>query len=1057
VTSVDSITVSHTAGDLMTGPIDQPIKVQPDDSTQGALVATSGPSVYTSATEPSQALTSGDKVEVYTVVAGDVLNNAPVGMPVGTNVLKWTLSLAYGSIGYYGSVLHVSACSSPSALGLWTILLPDVAANAFYTNLTSASGGTVSPATFTSGTAEIISYTLYAIPGLPTFVDPLTIPIIAGGPLVVTGDSVSGNNGTFASGRFGLTRDADPNSGYWLNSIELPYVAVLTAGQSDSFHGFSATLSPPHPERWHFNGDHFDDSYIGTFLDVSDPPGLSNTPAVDLGTFKVTASAGGVNIETTSGDADGTIAHVWTGPPFPKVEIQQDITQAYRFKLQAVTFDYSFIGALISVAGDTAFSANNGVYKVLSIDQSDTSNHTVFVSPTAVTTGQRNQLFAGTETITIFPPTNVAPEIQPMWFLTPLTGKQPQVGCFERGLADADWRQEGQIVSSAPYPNLYPRALANVTSDLEVLLPYRARSFIAGQLLKSPTGQVVNAASTLLQSTVGLKVFSLTPDKGASVPSFDELLMPGPLAASFTESGFHEQGINVGVEAAFIVSEETDTDPSVVGLVPLQKYIYQVVATAVDENGDHIVSVPSPVLEVTLTGTNNTATIGGRTLNPLGTDGVPATDAFGVSNRISIVYSIFRSAVVNGVPTTNLYEITDPLNSNGPLYSGSGPGSGFTFLSDGHTWYFRDQVADAVITNQDVIYTGQGFLPAFPAPPFSQGVVWQNRTWLCGYDGAVWMSNEKQEGSGLTFFPAWRYVFPSRAVAVASLDTALYVFTEDASIWAIPAATYPDATGNPQSGSLPTPRKLPFRNSCTGFATTIREGIAYSSTAGAGSQLWLITRGQQNLWLSQPIQDSLSTITGLAVDSKQRLFVTTGVNLWCYDGIPELWSQVVLPSLPLKIATLGGALAWQDGARIAVQVPGTHADVLGGTTYPVPLDITLAGISYAQVRAYQRLWALQLVGEYRGPHQLNAILSYPDDMPGFPDQFTKVPDPSKPYLIEINPTNELCSQFGLRVFSTFNGIGSPADSFTLEVISAKVGLREGQRDVPADQRSGSTG
>ena len=587
-----------------------------------------------------------------------------------------------------------------------------------------------------------------------------------------------------------------------------------------------------------------------------------------------------------------------------------------------------------------------------------------------------------------------------------------------------------------------------------MVLPYRARSFVSGQLLTAPTGQVVNAASTLLQSTIGLKVFSLSPTNGDPLVAFNELLLPGPMAGSFTESGFHEQGIAVGVEQPFVVSEEHDTSVGVIGLVPLQKYTYQVVATATDENGDSVVSVPSPALEVTLTGTNNTVTIGFRTINPVDTNGVSLAGSFGLSSRVTVTYQISRTAFVNGTPTTNLYNITNPLNPNGPLYPGSGAGSGFTFLNDGHTVYFRDQTADAVIVDNEVIYTGQGLLPAFPAPPFSQGCVWQNRAWLCGYDGALWMSNEKQEGSGLSFFPGFRYIFPSNAVACAYLDSFLYVFCDDKTVWYIPATTYPDATGNPQSGTLPTPRKLPFRNSCTGHATTIREGVVYSSTAGDGEQLWLIDRSQQNHWLSQPVQDDFTgPITGLAVDSRQRLYVANG-QLWCYDGIPRLWSQVVVPTTPVRLATLQGQVTYQDAQYVAPQVPNMHVDVLGSTTYPIPLDITLAGMNLAQVRAFLCCWAMQVIGEYRGPHNLNAVISYPDDMPDFPTLVGPFPvDPSKPYLIEVNPINERCSTLGLRVYSSFEGVNSPGDSFSLELVSCKVGLIPGQRDVPAGQRA----
>jgi hypothetical protein len=92
---------------------------------------------------------------------------------------------------------------------------------------------------------------------------------------------------------------------------------------------------------------------------------------------------------------------------------------------------------------------------------------------------------------------------------------------------------------------------------------------------------------------------------------------------------------------------------------------------------------------------------------------------------------------------------------------------------------------------------------------------------------------------------------------------------------------------------------------------------------------------------------------------------------------------------------------------------------------------------------------MQLIGAYKGPHNLNAVLSYPDDDPDNPTVFPDpadspyTPDPTAPYLIAINPMVEQASSYGVRVFADFDGIEEPGNSFELELVSAEVGVDSG--------------
>jgi hypothetical protein len=273
-------------------------------------------------------------------------------------------------------------------------------------------------------------------------------------------------------------------------------------------------------------------------------------------------------------------------------------------------------------------------------------------------------------------------------------------------------------------------------------------------------------------------------------------------------------------------------------------------------------------------------------------------------------------------------------------------------------------------------------------------------------------------------------------------------------MWYIPAQQFPNATGT--GGSLPTPSPLPFPNGCTGHTATINSGVVYSSSAGG---VWLVTRDLKNLWLSEPIKDKLTgTVTGITVDKLQRVAVCDGTSrLYVYDPVPNAWYVWRLPSAVTRLTTHLGQFVYADAANVNTQVDQDYTDDVGGVTSGIAPDLTLAGVSFGKSRSVKRVWEMQLVGEYKGPHKLNAVLSYPDDYVTAPTSFGPFPILSDPgqYLWAINPAIEEAGQYVLRVFASYeNFVDPPGNSFALELISCQVGVdtKQGLFKRPVGQR-----
>lgn len=1026
--------------DYFTGQVVQPIPVQDGDSVTGAAFTVGTADAY-----PTQTIAS---------VVHDAADNVLAG-PAGQHWHFINAGFA-GSGGTYGSttwvgndtaiasILHISGAANADNNGDWFI--NGVVSNTdVLTDPVSAQGRTAVTETFGAGVTVSVSQSWILVVPVPP--NPVTVGGYASGNVsqpeqdMVNGfvggvATIAGASGAAVAlnGTYAVRRIA-------FNYIPAPSVSNLivlgktsgAAGPSGGHYvvgstsGATASIAPLTPDRW-------------TFLapNVSIPPAnrvlFSLVVSGDInggnnGVFPVGTTGIGHVVDTPTQPT--LIAERFTTPNIPAAAIVlADAGRAMVFHFAAFTFDVTYLGAYISVAGALATS-DNGVYQIVNLIDS----HTVKVIPADGHLAQVVYNMNSFETVTISKLASASsPAFQPCWFLMPLSIHQRAAGRWDWGVAFADWRKDGATKANTGTfeRNGFPLALSSVVASADgqaFVLPYRAQSFTAGQVVSNATTQVGLAFSA--QSTVGLKLFNVGNSPGLALPAAERMLLPGLQATQFSASGFPEDGVNLGAETPFLVAQATVALAFALSLNAAYQYV--VVFEVTNENGDRTWSTVSPPLAVTTTGTNNQVTIGGRMPGP--------------TNRI-VGVAIYRTSNIVGVPTIQHYKITNDLDVNG---------AGFTFTSinggaDSDTWQFVDTVPDAQITSSEVVYTDKSLLQRFPAPAYSQGVSgWKARDWVVGYDGAVWMSGEKVEGDAVWWHPAFRYTAfgDDTPVSVCPMDEYLIVHCER-TVWYIPADRFPDATG--RTGTLPNPVQLPMQNGGTGFALAIRAGVVYSSTAGG---VWLITRDLQNLWLSEDVRDSLTTVAGMAIDGNQRLWVTTGTNsLWIYDQITKGWWEWRLPQggNPFLIGMFQGNGVYTNNLPV-LYTPGVYLDLIDGDSSGIAMDVTFASLEFGGVRSYKCLWACQIVGVYKGPHRLNAVMSYPDEDGQAPTTFTPyAPNPAKPYIFEINPMVEEASCYALRMFVDFVGVGTPGNSCQIELMSFEVGLEGGINRIPSSRR-----
>lgn len=1045
--------------DYFTGAANQPVLLSSGDFATGAAQSMGNGLVQPTSFVASITHAAGDNVVVSS--APDTRWNFSTAAFVGTGTSPFGPStVAFPSNA--GALLHISGAANAANNGDWFITFV-AGATQLVTEDVSLQGNRAINETFGGGvTASITQVWAFVVPtdnvnaaafGNTVPFPPLTMwDKFTGGTITVAGASgaSAAANGTYSMFRAYLNKAWNGLGNYDHDFLFLATKTSGAAGAGGAYYlygtisggvtGATATFAPLVPNDWCLFGlaNSFDTrAGIGISLGVTGALNAGNN-----GSFAETASSTAYNRigDITGGQpaqrAETFVTYTTDAAPAPKISRNlTDPAQVMLLHIAGTTFDPSFLNATVVMTGMIHAEDNNRSYQITEL-ATWVDTHTVRLSPIDGNTGQTIYNFRGTETVVITKDATAgSPAYQPCWYLTPLSLNQAVAGRFEWSIAYADWRFDGAAVAGGTFErNGYPCALSSVVAGptgKQLALPYRAQSFTAGQTVTNNTGGVIGVQSTQ-QSTVGLKLFTLATATGQASVNSGEMFVPGPQASAFSASGFTEHGINLGPEKPFIVSQGVSANA--LALTVKATCFYAIAFECVSESGDRIWSVTSPVLPVTLTGSNNKVTIGGRMPGP--------------TLRV-VGVAIYRTANTGNPPTSTIqhYKITNDLAVNGPGFTFSSVNGGAT----NDTWQFVDEIPDKSILSAQTLYTDQGFLQRFPAPAHRQSVgSWQNRTWVIGYDGAVWMSGEKEEGDDVWFHPVFRYVLPTddKPVALAAMENYLLVFCSR-SIWFIPAVQFPDATG--ANGTLPTPQPLPFRNGCTGFAVTVKAGVVYSSTAGG---VWLINRALTNLYLSQPLQDSLKLgITGMTVDGAQRLMVTTGTNdIFVFDELSQAWLDWFIGGSPSQLVTTWqGNAVYEDAARVRGQVPGTFADITDGVSVGVSPTLELALVSLGTVKGQKTVWAINLTGQVLGPCQIWAQLTYPDDAATV-SSYGPFAVTAGVLNVEINPMIEEATSFDLLIFATFIGVPTPAGSYSLELITAECGIEPTMSKRPNAQR-----
>lgn len=622
--------------------------------------------------------------------------------------------------------------------------------------------------------------------------------------------------------------------------------------------------------------------------------------------------------------------------------------------------------------------------------------------------------------------------VQPTYFLHDILTDQV-CGTWAHGTAAQDWQGSqgpGQPSNYDAYhvPSPYFETSGNGVAHCAVgfLAETFSRSVGTAQVGGSNKFDFVQVAKNV--SCVGLADVEFGA-AGRAVEYADELMIPGPQATAFTGALWSEDNFSLFPSAPTFSQTHSDA-----GNLELEAtYDIVVVFESTDTRGNRLKSRPSDPVKLTLTGTNNIATITGPTL-------------FETEGKTNVVISIYSNyPVTGGGMSTDHRKITDDL---APILNDKGS----------LTWSFNFNKTTEEIQVGEVLYTDTGLLPHDPCPAFSVGAVAGNRLFVAGYDGALWYSNEKIEGEPLTFnSDVLRVLMPTSDPirGVETLDSNRILLLCERSIWEFDVSQLPGPDG--LNGNVRAPTRLPFNNGCTGLSAVVKEGVIYTSSAGG---VWIVTRGLENQEFSGPEYQKLIGVglVGVATDDHQRTFfgLATAGDPWhsvVRDGVNGTWSEWSHPRKIVLVHSFQGQICYADEVSVHHQ-DGSATDVYQAETEvlaPIAQEVVTAPFHFGQIKGLKVVWKFILNGSMESPHSLIVKATYDTEDGIFDETWNVTPDPGQQYELAFEPKVIEITSIQISVEADYTGQDVVEKSFTLESISFEVGIDQHLARIPASR------
>lgn len=627
-----------------------------------------------------------------------------------------------------------------------------------------------------------------------------------------------------------------------------------------------------------------------------------------------------------------------------------------------------------------------------------------------------------------------ASSLQSTYFLMDLSGNVIARFAYENGGASL-------VTTNGYLPYGLPQAQVIGST---VYISYLYKDLIESQNTTGLIQSIGPAGANNIYSQTGVNLIALNFSSKTLCSSEigNNLNLSGGLLLAYDGALINEQNFNVFPDNIELTTATTG------GFLSAQQYYYQVTYEWTDAQGNIFRSAPSVPVSITTTGSTSTVTVNIPNLR--------------ISYKSGVKIQIYRWSTQNQV-YYQVTSITAPTLNNPSSDSGA----------------YVDTLADSSIVGNNIIYTTGGVVEDIAGPASIAITLFDNRLWLIDAEdqNLLWFSKQVIEGTPVEMSDLFTfYVAPTTGAqgstgpmtTLAPLDSNLIIFKKDA-IYYIQGAG-PDNTG--ASNAYTQPIFITSTVGCSNQASIVvmNDGLMFQSDKG----IWLLTHGLGVTYVGAPVEAfNGSVVTSAAVipETTQVRFTLNTGEILMYDYYYQQWGT--FKGAPAISSTLyqGFHTLLGKSGLVLQETPGLYLD----NGNPVLMSFLTGSIQLAGISGYQRIYEIQLLGDYISPHLLQVQLGY--DFGALSEQAIITPTnatgvygsddlygQTTPYggtgILEqwrIQTATQKCQTFQFSLQEIYDpSLSLPAGAgFTLSTMTCTIGVNRSYRPVKAANSIGT--
>lgn len=300
--------------------------------------------------------------------------------------------------------------------------------------------------------------------------------------------------------------------------------------------------------------------------------------------------------------------------------------------------------------------------------------------------------------------------------------------------------------------------------------------------------------------------------------------------------------------------------------------------------------------------------------------------------------------------------------------------------------YIYDTLADSSISGNQLLYTYGGVIENLAAPAPALVFNYKNRVIVVPSEDrkSFWFSKENIPGKPIAFTDSFiQNIDPTGGEITAGIQ-----MDDKIVFWKNQYLMYTTGNGPTDTGQNNDFAPAQIITSDTGCdnprsVVFMPLGVMFKSPKG----IYLLTRGLQLQYIGAPVErynDLTITAAHLVPNTNEVRFLTLEGPTLVYDYFMDQWgTDEGILGVDACIHRGRYTYATAEGV-VNKEEPGTFTD----NDQFIPLSLTTGWLSGAGLQAYQRIYDMYLLGEYKSPHQLKVSFAY--DFNPNPTQFTYV-------------------------------------------------------------------